>query len=172
VLLAIFALSVPAGSSNLGTIVGATLADPQRLMAPASVLALVAFAIVVLAETGRLPVDNPSTHLELTMIHEAMILEYAGPDLALVELAAAMRLMVFLGLVASLFAPWGVATTTAPAEIAVAAGLFAIKVLFLGVVLGAFEVFTAKVRLFRVPELLAVSFVLAFLAVTSSFFVR
>ncbi len=170
ILVAIFALSVTAGSSNLAAIVTSTLDHPSAVASPESVLAFAALAVVTLAETGRLPVDNPSTHLELTMIHEAMILEYAGPDLALVELAAHMRLVVFLGLLANLFAPWGIATTTRPLELLAAAGAVSAKVAALGVAIAVFEVFVAKLRLFRVPELLAASFVLAFLAVTASFF--
>jgi formate hydrogenlyase subunit 4 len=104
------------------------------------------------------------------MIHEAMILEYSGPDLALVELAAHMRLVVFLGLLSNLFVPWGIATTTHPLELLAAAGAVCAKIAVLGIVIATFEVFVAKVRLFRVPELLAASFVLAFLAVTASFF--
>lgn len=170
VLLAVFALSVPARSSSLARIVAATLAAPDRAVSVESLLALAAFAVVLVAEAGRLPVDNPATHLELTMIHEAMVLEYAGPDLALVELGAAMRLVVLLGLMASVFAPWGIATTTQPVQVALGALAFGAKVAALGAALGAFEVFVAKLRLFRVPELLAASFVLAFLAVTASFF--
>lgn len=170
ILLAIFALSVTAGSSNLAAIVTNSLDHPSAVASPESVLAFAALAIVTLAETGRLPVDNPSTHLELTMIHEAMILEYSGSDLALVELAAHMRLVVFLGLLANLFVPWGIATTTNPVELLAAAGAVAAKVAVLGGAIAAFEVFIAKLRLFRVPELLAASFVLAFLAVTASFF--
>jgi formate hydrogenlyase subunit 4 len=170
VLLAVFALSIPAGSSNLSAIVSATLAHPERVVSIQSVLAFAAFAVVTLAECSRLPVDNPSTHLELTMIHEAMVLEYAGPDLALVEMAAAMRLAVFLGLLANLFVPWGIATTTQPLQIALGTAALVGKVFALGVVLAVFEVFVAKLRLFRVPELLAASFVLAFLAVTASSF--
>ena len=113
ILVAIFALSVAAGSSNLGAIVAATLDHPSAAASPASLLAFAALVVVTIAETGRLPVDNPTTHLELTMIHEAMILEYSGPDLALVELAAHLRLVVFLGLLANLFLPWGIATTAA-----------------------------------------------------------
>lgn len=107
ILLSVFALSVRVGSTNLGAIVSATLHQPQRVISPVALLAAVALAVVVIAETGRIPVDNPATHLELTMIHEAMVLEYAGPDLALVEWASAMRLTVLLGLFANLFAPWG-----------------------------------------------------------------
>ncbi|NKQ52477.1 formate hydrogenlyase [Amycolatopsis sp. K13G38] len=169
-LVAIFALSVRAGSTNLATIVSSTLDDPVRVVSPVSLLAAVALILVIIAETGRLPVDNPSTHLELTMVHEAMVLEYAGPDLALIELASAMRLSVFLGLLANLFLPWGVATSAAP--LALAAGVLAlvVKVGLLGAVLAVSEVFLAKLRLFRVPELLAGSFLLSLLAVAASFF--
>ncbi|GAA5150074.1 respiratory chain complex I subunit 1 family protein [Pseudonocardia eucalypti] len=169
-LVAIFALSVRVGSTNLADIVAATLRDPARVVSPVSLLAAVALAVVVVAETGRLPVDNPSTHLELTMVHEAMVLEYAGPDLALVELASSMRLAVFLGLLANLFLPWGIATETSAATLLVAVAALVIKVSVLGVVLAAAEVFWAKLRLFRVPELLAGSFLLALLAVAASFF--
>ncbi|MEX2980429.1 respiratory chain complex I subunit 1 family protein [Streptomyces sp. C36] len=170
ILLAVFALSMPSGSTNLAAIVSGGLRDPDRLASPAGLLATAALAVAVLAETGRLPVDNPTTHLELTMVHEAMVLEYAGPDLALVELGAQMRLAVLLGLLASLAAPWGIATTARPAAVALALLLLAVKVALLGAVLAAAEVFWAKLRLFRVPELLAGSFLLALLAVTASYF--
>ncbi|HEX2785857.1 MAG TPA: NADH-quinone oxidoreductase subunit H [Ilumatobacteraceae bacterium] len=170
VLVAIFALSVSTGSSNLGAIVATTLAHPATAASPESLLAFAALAVVTIAETGRIPVDNPNTHLELTMIHEAMVLEYSGPDLALIELAAHLRLVVFLGLLSNLFIPWGIATTARPLELLAAAAAVAVKILALASVIAVVEVFTAKVRLFRVPELLAASFVLAFLAVTASFF--
>ena len=169
-LVAIFALSVRVGSTNLGAIVTSTLHDPGRVISPVSLLAAVALLVAITAETGRLPVDNPATHLELTMVHEAMVLEYAGPDLALVELASAMRLAVFLGLLANLFVPWGIATGAGVAALLPAMVAFAGKVTLLGVALAAGEVFLAKLRLFRVPELLAGSFVLALLAVAASFF--
>jgi formate hydrogenlyase subunit 4 len=169
ILVAVFALSARVGSTNLAAIVTATLHDPLRVASPASLLAAAALTIVVVAETGRLPVDNPSTHLELTMIHEAMVLEYAGTDLALVEWASAMRLTVLLGLLASLFMPWGIAGASL-AILPLALTVFLVKVAVLGVGLGTAEVFIAKLRLFRVPELLAGSFVLALLAVASSFF--
>ncbi|WP_129260359.1 NADH-quinone oxidoreductase subunit H [Streptomyces sp. M3] len=170
ILLSIFALSIPAGSTNLPAIVSGAIHEPGRLASPVGLLATAALAVAILAEAGRLPVDNPSTHLELTMIHEAMVLEYAGPDLALVELGAQMRLTVLLGLLVSLFAPWGIATTASPTATALALVLFAVKVAVLGAILAAAEVFWAKLRLFRVPELLAGSFLLALLAVTASFF--
>ncbi len=170
ILLAGFALSARVGSSNLAAIVAGTLTAPAQVLSPASLLAAVALTVVVIAETGRLPVDNPGTHLELTMIHEAMVLEYAGRDLALVELASALRLTVLLGLVANLFLPWGVATSASPLPLAGAALVFAVKVGVLGVALATFEVFVAKWRLFRVPELLAGSFLFGLLAVSASFF--
>ena len=169
-LVAIFALSVRVGSTNLAAIVSSTLHDPARVISPVSLLAAVALIVVIVAETGRLPVDNPSTHLELTMVHEAMILEYAGPDLALVELASAMRLSVFLGLLANLFLPWGIATAATPVALLIGVVAVVGKVAVLGVVLAASEVFLAKLRLFRVPELLAGSFLLSLLAVAASFF--
>jgi formate hydrogenlyase subunit 4 len=170
VLVAIFALSVRAGSTNLSAIVGSTLADPGRLISPVSLLAAVALIVVIVAETGRLPVDNPSTHLELTMVHEAMVLEYAGPDLAMVELGSAMRLSVYLGLVANLFLPWGIATGAGALALLVGVVALVVKVALLGAALAFAEVFMAKVRLFRVPELLAGSFLLALLAVAASYF--
>ena len=166
--LALVALAIQAGSSNLGVIVGTTLDHPQSVASVAFLLSLFALVIATLAENARLPVDNPSTHLELTMVHEAMVLEYAGPDLALVELGSSMRLVIFLGLVAQLFVPWGIATDTSVGSLVLASAVFALKLGVLGAALAAFEIFTAKIRLFRVPELLALSFVLAFLAVVSA----
>ncbi|WP_026413280.1 respiratory chain complex I subunit 1 family protein [Actinomadura oligospora] len=169
ILMSVFALSARVGSTDLGAIVTSTLHRPELVVSPVSLLAAVALAVVVIAETGRLPVDNPSTHLELTMIHEAMVLEYAGPDLALVEWASAMRLTVLLGLFANLFAPWGIAGASL-VMLPVAVVVFALKVALLGGTLAAGEVFMAKLRMFRVPELLAGSFVMAVLAVAASYF--
>ncbi len=169
ILVAVYALSVPVGSSTLSAILHARLGDPASVLSPVSVLALVALVLVVIAETGRLPVDNPATHLELTMVHEAMLLEVSGRDLGLVEYASWLRLTGLLGLVVNLAAPWGVATTASPIALTVAAAAFLLKVAVAGAVVAAAEVFLAKLRLFRVPELLAGSFVLAFLAVTASY---
>ena len=170
--LAIFGLAVGAGSTNLGRIVTAILADPTAIIRPGHILAFGALFIVTLAETGRLPVDNPATHLELTMIHEAMVLEYSGRYLALIEWAAALRLLVFLSLLANLFVPWGVATSLTLPALVVAAVAWVLKLVLLGGVIAVLETRVAKLRLFRVPELLAASFVMALLAVTSSFLLR
>lgn len=169
VLMSVYALSVPVGSSTLSTIVAARGADPARVVTPAGLLAVVALVIVVLAETGRLPVDNPSTHLELTMVHEAMILESAGRDLAWLEVGSWLRLTALLGLVVNLALPWGVASSASPVMLLVGVGALIAKLLVAGAIVAAAEVFMAKLRLFRVPELLAGSFVLAFLAVTASY---
>jgi formate hydrogenlyase subunit 4 len=169
VMVAVLALSTRAGTTNLAGIVEATLENPVRVASPASALAAAALLVVIVAETGRIPVDNPSTHLELTMIHEAMVLEYAGIDLALVEFAAAARMAALLGLLGSLFVPWGIAST-APSAIGIVVAIAALvaKTSLLGAVLAGAEVVLAKLRLFRVPELLAGSFVLALLAVVLS----
>ena len=169
---AIFSVALGAGSTNLGRIVAQTMANPANAISPGHLLAFAALFIVALAETGRLPVDNPATHLELTMIHEAMILEYSGRYLALIEWAAALKLTIFLSLLANLFLPWGVATTTAPLELSLAAAALLLKFGLLTLVIAFVETRAAKLRLFRVPELLGVSFVLALLAVTSSFLLR
>jgi len=170
--IAILALALTAGSTTLGAITGTLLATPAHAIGPGHALAFAAFLIALLAETGRLPVDNPATHLELTMIHEAMILEYSGPYLALLEWAAAIKLTLLLTLAVNLFVPWGMATSAAPVALAAGLGAVGIKVAALATLLAVLETRVAKLRLFRVPELLALSFTLALLAATSSFFTR
>ena len=167
-LVSVLALSVPAHSSNLPTIITNSLAHPLLLATPQRLLALAAFVIVIVAESGRLPVDNPDTHLELTMIHEAMVLEYAGSDLALIKLGESMRLAVLIALFTDLFVPWGIATAPGPWHLAIASVTLVAKVSALGIALAAFEVAVAKLRLFRVPELMAGAFVLSVLAVISA----
>jgi formate hydrogenlyase subunit 4 len=171
-LVAVIALSIQSGTSNLPRIMVDTLAHPDWVLAPSRLLALGALLIVVIAETGRIPVDNPATHLELTMVHEAMILEYAGPELAMVTLGEAMRLGLLFSLVANLFLPWGIAThATALSLLGATASLIAKTVLVaLGVAL--IEVRSAKLRLFRLPELLAGGFVLSVLAVVTGLVTR
>ena len=169
VLVSVYALSVPVGTTALSAILAARMSDPATVVSPVSLLALVALAIVVLAETGRLPVDNPATHLELTMVHEAMILESSGRDLGWLELGSWLRLTALLGLVVNLALPWGVAADLGVLATVIATVAFTAKLLIAGSIIAAAEVFLAKVRLFRVPELLAGSFVLAFLSVTASY---
>jgi formate hydrogenlyase subunit 4 len=172
VVVAVFALALRAGTIDLGAVVERIGRDPWLALNPAHLLAFAAFFLVMLAETGRLPVDNPATHLELTMIHEAMVLEYSGRYLALVEWASSMKLCLFLGLLANLFFPWGLPATATPLAIAAGTAVFAVKVGVLMAVVAVVETSVAKLRLFRVPELLAGSFALAVLSVTSVFLVR
>jgi formate hydrogenlyase subunit 4 len=168
----VLALALTTGSTSLGAITDGIVHSPGRALGPGHVLAFAAFFIATLAEAGRLPVDNPSTHLELTMVHEAMVLEYSGPYLALIEWAAALRLTLLLTLAVNLFFPWGVATSLGPIPLAISVVSFTGKILVLGGALAALETRVAKLRLFRVPELLAVSFTLALLAAASAVFVR
>ena len=171
ILLAAFAFSVPAHSTNLARIVATAHAHPGTSATPGSLLALVGLAIVIVAETGRLPVDNPSTHLELTMVHEAMLLEYTGPRLAVIEWAAAARLTILLSLFVTLLVPAGIAGVGAGgAGLALAAVLLVVKVSLVGVLLATVEVGLAKLRLFRVPEMLAGSFLICTLSVTTAYF--
>ncbi len=169
VLVAVYALSVPIGSSALSQIVNSRIESPASVAAPVSLLAIVALAIAVIAETSRMPVDNPSTHLELTMVHEAMILESSGRDLAWLELGSWLRLGALLGLIGTLTLPWGLAVEVTPWAVLLGLLTLTLKLAVLGVALSTVEVFLAKLRLFRVPELLAGSFVLALLAVTASY---
>jgi formate hydrogenlyase subunit 4 len=172
VMIAIFAIALRVGNTGLDEIVRRGASDPLLLLNPGHLLAFIAFFIVALAETGRLPVDNLATHLELTMIHEAMILEYSGRYLALIEWAAGMKLLIFLALLSNLFFPWGVALAVTPFALAVAFVALAAKVGALAVGIAALETAVARLRLFRLPALLSGSFALALLAVISFLFVR
>ena len=172
-MLSIFAIALTAGSTNLSIIVHKTALMEGIITAPPPhLMALVAFFVVALAETGRIPVDNPATHLELTMIHEAMLLEYAGRYLALLEWAAGIKLRVFLSVIANVFAPWGIATSVTPASVAVGMIVYVVKVSGLAVVIGVIESMFAKLRLFRVPELLGAAFILSLLALVFFYTLR
>ncbi|HAP41772.1 MAG TPA: formate hydrogenlyase [Nitrospira sp.] len=172
-MLSILAIALTAGSTNLSTIVHqSALLEGVVLAPPAHLMALAAMFIVTLAETGRVPVDNPATHLELTMIHEAMLLEYSGRYLALMEWAAGIKLLVLLTLIVNVFAPWGIATSLAPAALATGTAVYVLKVAGLAVVIGVIESMFAKLRLFRVPELLGAAFILALLALVFFYTLR
>jgi formate hydrogenlyase subunit 4 len=172
-MLSIFAIALTAGSTNLSTIVHKTALIESIITAPPPhLMALVAFFVVVLAETGRVPVDNPATHLELTMIHEAMLLEYSGRYLALLEWAAGIKLVVFLSVIANVFAPWGIATSVTPASVAIGMIVYVVKVSALALLIGMIESMFAKLRLFRVPELLGAAFILSLLALVFFYTLR
>jgi len=157
-------LALIARSANLGQIVQAISALPLTSFLPV-ILAFIGFIIVMLAETARFPFDNPATHLELTMIHEAMILEYSGKRLALIEWAAANKLLIFLTLGANLFFPWGMATSLASSAILLALGIFLVKILILGFGIALLESSIAKYRFFRLPSLLFTSFIICIVAI-------
>lgn len=171
-LVAVVALSIQSGTSNLPSMISTTLTHPNWVSGPSRLLALVALVIVVIAETGRLPVDNPSTHLELTMIHEAMILEYAGPELALVTLGASMRLGLLFSLIACLFFPWGIATGGSILGLLLGIAALVAKTAVVALGVSLIEIRSAKLRLFRLPELLAGGFVLSVLAVITGLVTR
>ena len=165
IIVAVFALAMRAETIDLARVVERFGREPLLAANPAHLLAFAAFFIVMLAETGRLPVDNPATHLELTMIHEAMVLEYSGRYLALVEWASAMKLLLFMTLLANLFFPWSAGGLTGPVGILLGIVVLAGKLVLLVIALAVLETTVAKLRLFRVPELLAGSFALAILSV-------
>jgi formate hydrogenlyase subunit 4 len=167
-MLGLFTSALAFGSMDLGAIVRAGL-DPGILFRPSDVFALSGLFVVLIAETGRIPVDNPATHLELTMIHEAMVLEYSGPDLALVEWASAVKELLYITVLIDLFMSVGIATTVAAVPLLIALAAWAGKVFAFAVVITLVESTNAKLRLFRVPELVAVSLGLGFLALAIRF---
>ncbi len=170
--MSVFTLAIGAGSTQLARISAAVAAAPNEWLSPSHLLALTAMWLVVLAEIGRVPVDNPVTHLELTMVHEGMLLDTSGRHLALLEWAAHARTLVLLTLVANLFLPWGIATTDTPAALGLAFAVWLAKlVLFAGIV-AVTESVTARMRLFRVPEFLGMAFLLALLALSTDTMLR
>ncbi len=171
-MLSIFAIALNVGSTNLDVISQTVSSRGFSAFSPYHLLAFVALFIIAIAETGRIPVDNPATHLELTMIHEAMILEYSGKQLALVELGAMMRNLLVFSLLANIFFPWGIASTASVAGIAAALVAFVIKIAVLGAAMAVVETSTAKWRLFRLPDLLSISLMLSFLALVSFIIVK
>lgn len=172
-ILSLFAVALKAGSANISDIVHKTaILQGIVLDPPPHLMALVALFIITLAETGRVPVDNPATHLELTMIHEAMILEYSGRYLALVEWAAGIKLVIFLTLLANIFAPWGIATAATPAALGFGLLMYVGKIVGLAVLIGVVECLFAKLRLFRVTELLGAAFILSLLALVFFYILR
>ena len=160
----VFTLALIAGSTQLSTI-AAFMTSPAVGLRASLALALFALIMVAVAENGRIPIDNPATHLELTMVHEAMVLEYSGRHLALIELAAALKLILYVSLIICLFAPWGIEAAGAdlPALALGAAGYVG-KLAIGGLLLALFETSIAKMRVFRVPEFLGFALMLGLLA--------
>jgi formate hydrogenlyase subunit 4 len=160
----VFTVALIAGSTQLST-VSEFMVSPQVGLRVSLGLALVALIMVAIAENGRIPVDNPATHLELTMVHEAMVLEYSGRHLALIELAGSLKLLLYVSLLACLFVPWGIAAAGAAAPaLVIGVMVFIAKLAIGGFLLALFETSIAKMRVFRVSEFLGVALMLGLLA--------
>ena len=162
-LMVLFSASLISNSTSLPTIVE-TLAHRELVIYPGLAFAGVAFVMVSLAENARIPVDNPATHLELTMIHEAMVLEYSGRHLALIEWAASLKLFAYSCIGLAIFFPWGVAQANDHVALLVALPVLVAKLAVGGFLLALIETILAKMRIFRVPEFLATAFLLGVLA--------
>lgn len=160
----VFTLALIAGSTQLSTI-AEFMSSPQVGLRVSLGLALVGLVMVAIAENGRIPVDNPETHLELTMVHEAMVLEYSGRHLALIDLAAALRLILYVSLLACVFVPWGIESAGASVPtLAIGVAAYLGKLALGGFLLALFETSIAKMRVFRVPEFLGAALMLGLLA--------
>jgi formate hydrogenlyase subunit 4 len=163
-LMLIFSLALVAGTTRLSDI-AFFVQSPAMGLRISVMLTFVGFAILAIAENGRIPVDNPATHLELTMVHEAMVLEYSGRHLALIELAHSLKLLLYVSLISAVFIPWGMAPTQGGVlQFATALGLYGVKLFAGGVLLALFEVTVAKMRVFRVPQFIGVALMLGLLA--------
>ena len=171
-LMIIFALALLAGSTQLSTVAGYMLSSNVGLRVTLA-LALVALIMVAIAENARIPVDNPATHLELTMVHEAMVLEYSGRHLAVIELASFLKLLLYVSLIGCVFLPWGLAPAGAPWQshlVGIAA--YVAKLALAGGLLALFETAIAKMRVFRVPAFLSAAFMMGILGVLLLFVSR
>ncbi|MEK7288330.1 MAG: NADH-quinone oxidoreductase subunit H, partial [Elusimicrobiota bacterium] len=166
-IMALFAAALPSGTTQAGAVAYDLAQKGWLTLSPGAVLAFVALLLVTLAECARIPVDNPATHLELTMVHEAMILEYSGRSLALMEWASMIKLTFFLTLAANLFFPWGMALEMSAPALFLGALSYLLKLGGLAIFLAFIETSTAKLRLFRVPDFLGAAFALALLGLLS-----
>lgn len=167
-MLAVFAVALAAGSTNL-SVISQTFAAGAAVLSPSHLLAFAALAVVAVAETGRIPVDNPDTHLELTMIHEGMLLEYSGRELALMMWGASVKQLLVYSLLVNIFFPYGIAAGLDPVSLAIGLLAYLGKILAVGVAMAVVETSFAKMRLFKVPDLLAGSFMLGLLALISNY---
>jgi len=169
-LMAIFTVSLANGSTSLTEIAHNTLhIHGGIILRPSLAFALLSFTLISLAETGRIPVDNPATHLELTMIHEAMILEYSGPHLALIEWASMIKLLLFIAMGSAFFMPWGIAEHSALTGLIIALAVLLLKLGLAGFFLVIIETVMAKMRLFRMTEFIGSAFLFATLGMISFF---
>ena len=171
-LLGLVAIAIVASRVDIAGMVAWTLGQNIFNISAVHILAFTSLAMVILAETGRMPVDNPTTHLELTMIHEGMVLEYSGPSLALIEWASAIKLHAMLALLIALFFPWGMASNGSGWGIAVALLLYCAKTAVLVILLSVIESAVAKLRMYLVPDFLGVASALSALAVIFTMWVK
>ncbi len=171
-LMIVFTLALIAGSTQLSSVAAFMVSSEVGLRVSLG-LALVALVMVAIAENARIPIDNPATHLELTMVHEAMVLEYSGRHLAMIELAAALKLLLYISLIACIFAPWGLAPAGAgAAALGIGALSYSAKLLCGGLLLAVFETTIAKMRVFRVPDFLGAALMLGLLGTLLRFVSR
>jgi formate hydrogenlyase subunit 4 len=171
-LMIVFTLALVAGSTQLSS-VAAFMGSPEVGLRVSLGLSLIALVMVAIAENARIPVDNPATHLELTMVHEAMVLEYSGRHLAMIDLAAALKLELYIALIACVFLPWGLAPPEAGlAAILIGIASYVVKLAAGGVLLAYFETTIAKMRVFRVPEFLGAALMLGLLGTLLRFVSR
>jgi len=162
-LLIVFSLALVAGATQLST-VAAFMGSPEVGLRVSLGMSLIALVMVAIAENARIPVDNPATHLELTMVHEAMILEYSGRHLAMIELASFLKLLLYMSLISCVFLPWGLGSAGAgPNSLAIGAAAYLGKLAVLAILLAVFETAVAKMRVFRVPDFLGAALMLALL---------
>jgi formate hydrogenlyase subunit 4 len=163
-LMIVFTLALVAGSTQLSTIAAYMLSSAVGLRVSLG-LAVIALIIVAIAENARIPIDNPATHLELTMVHEAMVLEYSGRHLALIDLSSELKLLLYVSLIGCLFVPWGlVAPGGSLVEVALGLVAYLAKLTVGGALLAVFETAIAKMRVFRVPQYLGAALMLGLLA--------
>jgi formate hydrogenlyase subunit 4 len=171
-LMIVFTLALVAGSTQLSTM-ASFLASGEAGLRVSLGLALIALVMVAIAENARIPVDNPATHLELTMVHEAMVLEYSGRHLALIDLSAELKLLLYVSLISCLFLPWGIAAAGAGiAALLIGVIAYLAKLVICGFLLAVFETSIAKMRVFRVPEFLGAALMLGLLATLLMFVSR
>jgi len=168
-MVAIFTVAIGANSTSLTEVARVAIGEQWRFLAPSQILAFAALFVVLIAETGRIPVDNPATHLELTMIHEAMVLEYSGPYLGLVEWGASIKQLLLMTLLINAFLPFGLHSKWSLGGLVAGLLYLFLKLLVLAVSIVLVETTNAKMRLFRVPDLLAMAFTLAALGLISTF---
>ena len=172
-MLPLFTMAIAAGTTNLAGIVQSVLNGGAGILTLAHLMSFVALFVVAVAETGRIPVDNPDTHLELTMIHEGMMLEYSGKHLALLSVAVSIKQLLIFTLLINLFFPWGIVLVSGGiGALLIGTLVFILKIVVIGIIMAVVETSFAKTRLFKVPDLLLGSFLIGLIGLISKFVFR